>query len=185
MPTASPRTKPLGLFQGKPAPGLYDHLRGVQTIHQHDLADGCGRVDLAHALARKYPNASRRWRWQWVFPQEPRWGSARAGEQGRHHLHEFLVQKAVSQAVPNAKLTKRVTSHTLRHSFAAHLLARRVRHSPGPGVARSQGREDDDGIHPRAESRGRRGAERRGRAMIGQTASVLYGNRITPPDKWA
>jgi len=102
---------------------LQEHLRRVEAIHQHDLADGYGRVELPHALARKYPNANREWTWQFVFPQEHPWVNGKTGEQGRHHVHESLVQKAVKQAVRNAKLTKRVTSHTFRHSFATHLLA--------------------------------------------------------------
>jgi integron integrase len=104
-------------------PALQAHLRRVETIHQRDVADGYGRVELPHALARKYPNANREWRWQYVFPQERRWVNARTGEQGRHHVHESLVQKSISRAVRKAKLTKRVTSHTFRHSFATHLLA--------------------------------------------------------------
>lgn len=102
---------------------LRDHLRRVEIIHQQDLADGYGRVELPYALARKYPNANREWCWQYVFPQERRWINPRTGEQGRHHVHESLVQKAVKQAAHKAKLTKRVTSHTFRHSFATHLLA--------------------------------------------------------------
>ena len=74
-------------------------------------------------MARKYPNANREWRWQFVFPQELRWRNPQTGEQGRHHVDESLVQRAVSAAVRQAGLTKRVTSHTYRHLFATHLLA--------------------------------------------------------------
>lgn len=101
---------------------LQDHLKRVRTIHKRDLADGWGRVQLPVALDRKYPNAPKDWRWQWVFPQQTRWRNRHTGEQARHHMDESLVQKAVKNAVLKAGLTKRATCHTFRHSFATHLL---------------------------------------------------------------
>ena len=101
---------------------LQDQLQKVKAIHEKDLRDGYGRVPLPDALDRKYPNASREWRWQWVFPQEHRWVNAKTGEQGRHQVDESIVQKAFKQAVARAGLTKRATCHTLRHSFATHLI---------------------------------------------------------------
>ena len=101
---------------------LREHLKKVKALHEKDLADGWGRVLLPGALDRKYPNAPKEWRWQWVFPQENRWKNSRTGEQGRHHVHETIVQKAVTNAVRKSGLTKRATCHTFRHSFATHLL---------------------------------------------------------------
>lgn len=67
---------------------LRDHLGKVKIIHEKDLADGRGRVQLPDALDRKYPNASSDWRWQWVFPQGSRWKNTKTGDQGRHHVDE-------------------------------------------------------------------------------------------------
>jgi integron integrase len=101
---------------------IKDHIKKVKTIHERDLADGWGRVQMPSAMDRKYPNAPRDWRWQWVFPQENRWKNTKTGEEGRHHIDESLVQKSVRDATTKAGLTKRATCHTFRHSFATHLL---------------------------------------------------------------
>lgn len=101
---------------------LYEHLAKVKTIHEKDLADGWGRVQLPEALDRKFLNAPAEWRWQWVFPQEKRWTNPKTREQGRHHIDASLVQKAMRIAVNQAGLVKRATCLTFRHSLATHLL---------------------------------------------------------------
>ncbi|MCF7797240.1 MAG: integron integrase [Candidatus Marinimicrobia bacterium] len=101
---------------------LQEHLTHVKAIHAKDLAAGWGHVELPDALDRKYPNAPKEWRWQWVFPQDNRWRDDKTGKEGRHHVHETIIQRAVARAVQKAQLTKRATCHTFRHSFATHLL---------------------------------------------------------------
>lgn len=103
-------------------PPLRDHLRTIREQHRRDLAIRAGYVELPEALLIKYPNAPREWPWQWVFPATRFYRDPVTGQRRRHHLHETVLQRAFHQAVRAARLTKPATCHTLRHSFATHLL---------------------------------------------------------------
>ena len=101
---------------------LPDHLRGVQRVFEADGRAGLGGVTLPEGIGRKFPNAARQWAWQFLFPagrvcRDPRWGPPTC-----FHLHETAVQREVTAAVRRVGITKRVTCHTFRHSFATHLL---------------------------------------------------------------
>jgi len=101
---------------------LREHLEEVRRLHAEELAAGRGEVWLPEALAVKFPKASRQWVWQWVFPARQLSQDPESGRIRRHHVHENAVQKAVQAAVARARLSKKATCHTLRHSFATHLL---------------------------------------------------------------
>lgn len=101
---------------------LQRHLAGVKKIHELDLKAGYGAVYLPYALERKYKNANRSWVWQYVFPASKRSIDPRSGNRRRHHLSESVIQRAVKNAIRKCEINKAGTCHSLRHSFATHLL---------------------------------------------------------------
>ena len=101
---------------------LEAQLEMVTTMHERDLARGAGWVLLEESLQNKYPNAGSELGWQWMFPATRVHIDPKTGHGWRHHLHESVLQRAIKQAATQSRIAKRVTTHTLRHSFATHLL---------------------------------------------------------------
>jgi len=101
---------------------LREHLAESERLWRADLRDAAFGVELPGAFGRKVPSAARAWEWYWVFPASRTYIDRATGEHRRHHLHETVVQKAVVAAAHAARIGRRVTCHSLRHSFATHLL---------------------------------------------------------------
>lgn len=103
-------------------PLLENQLKKVRTLHQQDLSKGFGSVYLPYALAKKYPKADQELNWQYVFPSRNLAMDPRSGVTRRHHVDQSVVNKAIKRAVKLCDITKKVSAHTFRHSFATHLL---------------------------------------------------------------
>jgi integrase len=135
-------------FPATLTPLLQNHLAGVKTLHQQDLAQGHGEVYLPHALARKYPAAAKEWGWQYVFPARDLSLDPLSDVTRRHHVDPSVINKAIKVAVRRAGITKQISAHTLSAFFRHPLAPTGRRHPHHSATARTQGSVRDHDLYP-------------------------------------